>query len=472
MSRPTACSAADGDAVAGPAASAVRLGQPAGRLLERRQPDPGGVHHRADLHLRQVALLFHAAVFDHRHVAPLAPRRLVAAHDGAQAARRTVALRQPGLAFERARAGLQLRQRPAGAESEQLLQIRRGLRQQHRHRPDQRVEGAVGAHQHAGVVEQHHPQRAQVEPVVEFPRRAVGAVARRVLGTAVLQRHEGQRAPVCVEQAVAGLAQPALPPAGVDHSRFEQPCRIGSIEIFAQPLADSPLCGAIFRWLEVDRIDADQFVMRKAAELDEGRVHVEDAKVGPLQQGRERRVPDHCELLGRHRPQHHPHRRRRGGRRRRVAQQPQRPVARVEPLQRDVGTAAVGQGERERRAAVGAAGQHAPRPTQCVLADERPELLEPPPRLATEPAHRRSVGERDPEVAVQHQHGVGQQVEQPVKRRRCRAGFQRIHRASVVWGITATVYAEPAASRLVAPAKTLRPAPASPPPRSLQLSRR
>ena len=78
-----------GDVVAGSARRRrAALAHPARRLLEGREADAGGVHHRADLHLREIALLLDAAVLDHRHVATLAAGALVAAHDRAQSLQR------------------------------------------------------------------------------------------------------------------------------------------------------------------------------------------------------------------------------------------------------------------------------------------------------------------------------------------------------------------------------------------------
>ena len=179
--------------------------------------------------------------------------------------------------------------------AEQLLQIRRGFRQQHRHRADQRVEGTVGAHEQAAVVEQHHADRTQVEPVVELARRAVGALARHVLGGAVLHRQQVQRAPLVVEQRAARLAQPALAAAGVDQAPLEQGRHVAAVEVLAQALADLTLLGAVLLGLQVDRVDADQLVARRSRDIGERRVGVEQTEIGSPQRCREARRPDQCE---------------------------------------------------------------------------------------------------------------------------------------------------------------------------------
>ena len=147
---------------------ALALSDPARRLLKRRQADAGGVHQRADLHLREVALFFDAAVFDDRHEAALATRRFVAANNRSQSTQAGIGLRQPALRDHRSAARLQLCRRRAVAPEQQLLQRGRRVRQQRRHRTGHRFERRVGPHQQAGLVVQHHAERAQVEPVVEL----------------------------------------------------------------------------------------------------------------------------------------------------------------------------------------------------------------------------------------------------------------------------------------------------------------
>jgi hypothetical protein len=69
------------------------------------------------------------------------------------------------------------------APAEQFAQAGRRIGELHRRAADHALEGQVGAYQQAAGVEQHHADGAQVEPVVEFARRTIGALARRMFGT-------------------------------------------------------------------------------------------------------------------------------------------------------------------------------------------------------------------------------------------------------------------------------------------------
>ena len=209
------------------------------RLLEGGHADAGGVHQRADLHLRQVALFLDAAVLDHRHVAALAARRVVAAHDARSRRGAAVGLRQPALASPAARrraaaaAAARRRPRPAAA-----CRLGRRVGQQHRHAADQRLEGRVGAHQQAAVVEQHHADRAQVEPVVELAQRAVGALARHVLGGGVLQHAQvAAAAPSLVDSARRAARNQRSRPLASISRRSSSARLVGRAERPAQALA-------------------------------------------------------------------------------------------------------------------------------------------------------------------------------------------------------------------------------------------
>ena len=102
-----------------------------------------------------------------------------------------------------------------------------------------------------------------------------------MLGGAVLHRRQDHRATLLVVQCPPRFAQPALATPRVDQPPLEHGRQVRAVE-------DIALFGAILLGLELDRIQADQLVAGVAAELDEGRVHVEQPEIRCLQRSRER----------------------------------------------------------------------------------------------------------------------------------------------------------------------------------------
>ncbi len=277
-------------------AAAAALADPARRFLEGGDADAGGVHEGTDLQVRQVALFFDAAVFDDAHEAALARRGLVAAHDRAQAPGAAAGLGHPALRFDRTRARVQARQRIALAPRQQPGQAGRAFGERHRHAARELVEGRVGADQQAALVEQHHADRAQVEPVVELAHRAVGTIARHVLGRRVLQHGQIERRAVRADQHVAGGAKPALEARRVEQAALGT---VGHLDARAgvDALAVLDRRQPVFLGQEVGEVAADDGFAGQPDEGGEGGIDIDEEEGLVLQRSRKGRVPEQPENL-------------------------------------------------------------------------------------------------------------------------------------------------------------------------------
>ena len=277
--------------------AAAALAHPARRFLEGGDADAGGVHQGTDLQVREVTLLFDAAILDNAHVAALAARRPVAANDGAQTPRPAAGLRHPALRLDRPRAGAQLRQRAALAPREQACQAGRAVGERDRHAAGQLVEGRVGSHQQATVVEQHHADRAQVEPVVELAHRAVGTLARGVLGGGVLEHRQVERLARLVGEHLTRGTKPALHAGRVEQPALGAVSRLDSIAGGNQALAVLDRRLSVLLGQQLDEVTPDQRLARHADEGSEGRVDVDEAERPVLQRCRKGRMPEQPQHL-------------------------------------------------------------------------------------------------------------------------------------------------------------------------------
>ena len=273
------------------------LAHPARRFLERGDADAGGVHHGADLHAREVALFLDAAVLDDAHVAALAAGAAVAANESAQAAQRHPGRTDPALRFDRPRAGLERRQRPALAPGEQARQAGVAFAERDRDAAGHLVERGVGADEQAAVVEQHHADRAEVEPVVELAHRTVGALARGVLAGRVLQQGEIERLPILAFEDAARGPVPADHALGVDEPALAEGRHFGAAQRCLQDLATLAVGAAVLVGLQLDRVAADQRLASAAGEIEKGLVDVDETELLVLQRHREGRVPEDLQRL-------------------------------------------------------------------------------------------------------------------------------------------------------------------------------
>ena len=289
MSRLMLCSADD-------AAAAARhppLPHPARRLLERRQADAGGVHQRADLHLREVALVLDAAVLDHAHVAALPAGAAVAAHD------RT----QPPLAVRLGSASHGARSAPsrAAAPARRRPRPRRAIaagRPAHRPAtpaPCRRAHRTPGWSAPAGRAHRTAPCRpgsGRTSRRARAPsgRRARGRRARGSRPAAATDRAGRRRRRWTARRALR--YQRSRPPASM-----KRPSASAGSRPDPGLAASRQRAGAVFVGQQLQRVEADQPFARVAAELDEGRVDVGEAEVGMLQHDRKRRIPEQPDRL-------------------------------------------------------------------------------------------------------------------------------------------------------------------------------
>ena len=214
----------------------------------------------------------------------------------AQPARNAAGGSEPTLGLQRRHPRTQPGERAIGAEAEQLLQARIGILHARAGRyAGDRVERAIALQQCAGLVEAQQTDRTQLEPVVKLASRAFGALIRRVLGAAILQRDERQRTAVGVEQQLARFARPVLATARVVPTVLVEH---GSFGLF-EPLPTARRAGraALGFGSQVERIDADQLGAREAAQFSERAVHVLHAPVGAEQHRSERRLPRELQQL-------------------------------------------------------------------------------------------------------------------------------------------------------------------------------
>ena len=291
----------------------------------------------------------------------------------------------------------------------------------HRHRTGQRLERRVGAHQQAGLVEQHHAHRAQHEPVVELERRAVGPLARNVLGGAVLHHHQIDGAACCVGQQVAGRAKPAFTPLHVEQAALQQGRHVGTQKVFLQALAQGAVAGPVFFGLQLDRVAAHQAFTAVAGEIEVGLVDVDESKIGILQGAGKRRLPVDVQRLARC-----------GGQRRRLAGRcrnqravgcrrgglnAQRKMQGVEPLPGHLRAAPVAQVRSRCHASRRATEQGLLQPLHRGRAQRVGQVGHRHARLAAQQPQRRGVGKADAAAPVEQQHRVGQAVEQRTQRR-------------------------------------------------------
>ena len=190
--------------------------------IEGRHANASGLHQRADFELRQITFVFGAAVFDHRHVAALADFGLESAQPRQQRAPLAVGAEHFAARLKNRRAGLQPGGGPGRRPAEQLLQVRRGIAEQHRHPADEGLESRVRAHDEAAGVENEHAAGAQLEPLREFVDRAVGLRARLMFGGRVLQQRQHQHLAGAHRQRADGQPKPALATLGVDQSMLQR----------------------------------------------------------------------------------------------------------------------------------------------------------------------------------------------------------------------------------------------------------